>query len=73
MAHAANILVWNFNPGNYDTLTDPEAGQVINAGYWLKTTLNNNSYTYTYQDSVNLPADIAAYDIIVATAGFVVC
>lgn len=73
MAHAANILVWNFNPSNYDTITDPEVGQKVNAGYWLKTTLTNNSYTYTYHDNTKLPTDITEYDVIVGTLGFFVC
>jgi len=73
MVNAANILVWNSNPSNYDTITDPEVGQKVNAGYWLKTTLTNNSYTYTYHDNTKLPTDISSYDVIVGTLGFFVC
>lgn len=71
--NAANILVWNFNPGNYDEFTDPEVGQMINCGYWLKEGLTNNGYTFTYHDNTKLPADISSYDIIVATVGYYEC
>jgi len=73
MANAANILVWNFNPFNYDNFKDPEAGQEVNASYWLRTTLSDNGYTFTYHDNTSLPADIKSYDIIVATTGFLYC
>lgn len=71
--HAANILVWNFNPDNHDTFTDPEIGKKINCGYWLKESLTNNGYTFTYNDDTKLPADISSYDIIVTTIGYYVC
>ena len=71
--NAADILVWNFNPGNYDEYTDPEAGQQINCGYWLKECLTNNGYTFTYHDNTKLPADISSYDVVVATVGYYEC
>ena len=71
--NAANILVWNFNPDNYDEFTDPEVGQKINCGYWLKEGLTNNGYTFTYHDNTKLPADISSYDIIVGTVGYFEC
>ena len=72
-AQAAKILVWNFNPDGHDTITDPEVGFRIDCGYWLKTCLTNNSYTITYHDNLNLPADISSYDVIVATLGYPTC
>lgn len=71
--NAANILVWNFNPGNYDVYTDPEVGQQINCGYFLKECLTNNSYTFTYHDDTKLPTDISSYDVIVGTIGYHEC
>jgi hypothetical protein len=71
--NAAEILVWNFNPENYDVYTDPEAGQQINCGYWLKECLTNNGYTFTYHDNIQLPSDISSYDVIVGTVGYHEC
>jgi len=55
-AHAANILVWNFNPDGHDTITDPEVGSRIDCSYWLKTCLTNNGYTFTFHDQLSLPS-----------------
>ncbi len=72
-ASAANILVWNFNPEDADEFTDPEAGEKIDCGYWLKECITADGKTFDYHDNTSLPADINSYDIIIATLGYYVC
>lgn len=70
---AANILVWNFNPDDADEFNDPEAGEKIDCGYWLKECITANGKTFDYHDNTSLPADINSYGIIIATLGYYVC
>ena len=38
-ARSAHILVWHFNPGEYDYYEDPEANDTIDCAYWIKKSL----------------------------------
>lgn len=71
--NAANILVWHFDPGDYDIYQDAEAGQQIRCDHWIKKSLEANGYTYDLHSNTSLPADISSYDVIVATIGYHEC
>lgn len=73
MANAADILLWHFDPGNYDTTDDPEAGEFIDCAYWIEKSLDAGAYDYDYHNDTLLPSDISSYDIIFGTLGFVDC
>ena len=70
---AAKILVWHFDPDGYDIYQDSEAGQQIRCDYWIKKSLDANSYTYEVHSNTTLPSDISSYDVILATIGYHEC
>lgn len=72
-AYSAKILVWLFDPSNYDIYQDSEAGQQIRCDYWIKKSLDANGYTYETHSNTSLPSDIISYDVILGTIGYHTC
>ncbi len=68
-----NILLWHFDPFEYDRYYEPEIDDTIDCAYWIKKSLDANGYSYDYHYGITLPEEISSYKVIIGTLGFYHC